>query len=63
VKDLIERLEAIPSKVENEKFYDQENAHEEADEILLEALDRLEDTIGVARAWRQLRESVGFWYA
>ena len=49
------------TQIASEQAGDQEMAHSEADEVLLDYLD--ENAPEVSEAFRAARSAVGFWYA
>jgi len=54
-EEAVKALEAI-------QHGDNEAAHSQADDILLEYLSS-SDSVEVAEAWRHVSNSIGFWYA
>lgn len=55
IAEFVQRFEALPK-------WDSEDAHVEADKILLEAL-RAAGAGPIADAWESAQKEIGFWYA
>ena len=53
--------QAIIDRFERLDEHDQEAAHSEADDLILEALERA-GYKDIADAWREARLRIGFWY-